>query len=96
MFLSNHSLKKTKAIARTRAVPQQRPANIKFNLRRVAAAKEIANAQRNRLSGIKTKFLLPQGNNVEVKEHGNVVRGMRVRRRAIFLARLRNVRYGRK
>ena len=83
-------------MARTRAVPQWRPANINFNLRRVAAAKEIANARRqNRIDKIKIKLLLPQGKNIEVKQRGNVVRRMRVRRRAIFPGRIRNVRYGR-
>ena len=64
-------------MARTIAVPQRRPANINFNLRRVATAKEIANHRRNRVENIKIK-LLPQGKNVEVKQHGNVVRRMRV------------------
>ena len=83
-------------MARTRAVPRRRPANINFNLRRVAAAKEIANAhRRNRIDKIKIKLLLPQGKNIEVKQRGNVVRRMRVRRRAIFPGRIRNVRYGR-
>ena len=65
-------------MARTRAVLRRRPANINFNLRRVAAAKEIANRRRNRVDNIKIKLLLPQGKNVEVKQHGNVVRKMRV------------------
>ena len=78
-----------------RAVPRWRPANINFNLRRVAAAKEIANRRRNRIGNIKIKFLLPQGKNVEVKQRGNVVRRMRVRRRAIFPGRVRNIRYHR-
>ena len=65
-------------MARTRAVPWRRPANINFNLRRVAAAKEIANRRRNRVENIKIKLLLPQGKNVEVKQRGNVVRRMRV------------------
>ena len=80
-------------MARARAVPWQRPANINFNLRRVAAAKEIANRRRNRVENIKIKLLLPQGRNVEVKKRGNV-RRMRVRRRATFPGRVRNVRYG--
>ena len=88
-------LEKTKAMARTRAVPRWRPANINFNLRRVAAAKEIANRRRNRVDNIKIKLLLPQGKNVEVKQRGNVVRRMRVRRRAIFPGRVRNIRYHR-
>ena len=82
-------------MARARAVPRWRPANINFNLRRVAVAKEIANRRRNRVDNIKIKLLLPQGKNVEVKQRGNVVRRMRVRRRAIFPGRVRNVRYGR-
>ena len=82
-------------MARTRAVPRRRPANINLNLRRVAAAKEIANRRRNRIENNKIKLLLAQGKNVEVKQRGNVVRRMRVRRRAIFPGRVRNVRYGR-
>ena len=82
-------------MARTRATPRRRPANINFESRRVAAAKEIANARRNRINDIKIKFLLPQGKNVEVKKPGNVVRRMRVRRRAVYPARVRNVRYDR-
>ena len=78
-------------MARTRAVPRWRPANINFNLRRVAAAKEIANRRRNRVDNIKIKLLLPQGKNVEVKQRGNVVRRMRVRRRAIFPGRVRTL-----
>ena len=59
-------------MARTRAVPRRRPANINFNLRSVAAAKEIANRRRNRVENIKIILLLPQGKNVEVKQRGNV------------------------
>ena len=67
-------------MTRTRAVPRWRtaPAKINFDMRRVAAAKEIANAQRNRINDIKVKFLLPQGKNIEVKHRRNVVRRMRV------------------
>ena len=79
-------------MARTRAVPRWRPANINFNQRRVAAAKEIA--RRRRIENIKIKILLPQGKNVEVRHRGNVVRRMKVRRRAIFPGKVRNVRYG--
>ena len=82
-------------MARTRAVLRRRPANINFNLRRVATAKEIANRRRNRVENIKIKLLLPQGKNVKVKQSGNVVRRMRVRRRAIFPGRVRNIRYHR-
>ena len=79
-------------MARTRAVSRRRPANINFNRRRVAAAKEIA--RRRRIENIKIKILLPQGKNVEVRHRGNVVRRMRVRRRAIFPGKVKNVRYG--
>ena len=82
-------------MVRTRAVPRRRPANINFNLRSVASAKEIANRRRIRVENIKIKLLLPQGKNVEVKQRGSIVRRMRVRRRAIFPGRVRNVRYGR-
>ena len=61
-------------MARTKAVPQQTPANINFDIRRVAAMKEVANARRNRINDIEIKFLLPQGKNVEVKKSRNVVR----------------------
>ena len=82
-------------MARTRAIPQQRPENINFESRRVAAAKEIANMWRNRINDIKIKFLLPQGKNVEVKKCGNAIRWMRVCRSAVYPAGVRNVRYGR-
>ena len=54
-------------MAWTRAVPRRRPANINFDLRRVAAAKEIANHRRNSIKNIKIKILLPQGKDVEEK-----------------------------
>ena len=79
-------------MARTRAVPRRRPANINFDQRRVAAAKEIA--RRRRIENIKIKILLPQDKNAQVRHRGNVVRRMRVRRRAIFPGKVRNVRYG--
>ena len=43
-------------MARTRATPRQRPANINFESKRVAAAKEITNAQRKRINDIKIVF----------------------------------------
>ena len=79
-------------MVRTRVVVCRRP-NINFDLRRVAAAKEIANRRRTRSNNIKIKFLLPQGKDVEVKQRGVVVRKMRVRRKAIFLGAVRQVRY---
>ena len=84
-------------MARTRVAPQRRPNN-NFNNRRFAAAKEIASARerrRNHERRFKIKFLLPQGKNVEVKHRGNVVRRMRVRRKAIFPASVRERRYPR-
>ena len=79
-------------MARTRVVVRRRP-NINFDLRRVAAAKEIANRRRSRANNIKIKFLLPQGKDVEVKERGVVVRKMRVQRKSIFPGAVRQVRY---
>ena len=79
-------------MARTRVTVRRRP-NINFNLRRVAAAKEIANRRRTRANNIKIKFLLPQWKDVEVKQCRITVRKMRVRRKAIFPGAVRNVRY---
>ena len=78
-------------MARTRAVPRQRP-NVNFDNRRFAAAKEMA--RRVRASDVKIKFLLPQSKDIEVKVRGNVVRRMHVRRVAKHGAKKRNVRYG--
>ena len=52
-------------MARKRAVLRWRPANINFDLRRVAAAKEIANYRINSIKNLKIKILLPQGKEVE-------------------------------
>ena len=79
-------------MARTRFTPRRRPANINFDLRRVAAAKEIR--RRVNAKNIKIKVLLPQGKNVEVKKRGQVIRRMRVRRKSIFPAAVRNRTYG--
>ena len=78
-------------MARTRAVPRQRP-NVNFDNRRFAAAKEMV--RRVRASDVEIKFLLPQSKDIEVKVKGNVVRRMRVRRVAKHGAKKRNVRYG--
>ena len=80
-------------MARTRVTVRRRPNNINFDLRRVAAAKEIANRRRTRANNIKIKFFLPRGKDVEVKQRGVTVRKMRVRRKAIFPGGVRNVRY---
>ena len=79
-------------MARTRFTPRRRPANINFDLRRVAAAKEIR--RRVNAKNIKIKVLLPQSKNVEVKKWGQVIRRMRVRRKSIFPAEVRNRTYG--
>ena len=60
--------------------------------RRFTAAKEIANAHR-RSNRFKIKFVLPQGKNVDLKVRENVVRRIRIRRRAIFVAVVRNRQY---
>ena len=72
-------------MARTRFTPRRRPANINFDLRRVAAAKEIRRGRVN-AKNIKIKVLLPQRKDVEVKQRGQVVRRMTVRRKSIFPA----------
>ena len=79
-------------MARTRVVVRRRP-NINFDLRRVAAAKEIANRRRTRANNIKIKFLLSQGKDAQVKQRGVVVRKMCVRRKSIFTGAVRQVRY---
>ena len=80
-------------MARTRFTPRRRPANINFDLRRVAAAKEIRRGRVN-AKNIKIKVLLPQSKNIEVKKRGQVVRRMRVRRKSIFPAAVRKRTYG--
>ena len=80
-------------MARTRFTPRRRPANINFDQRRVASAKEIRRGRVN-AKNIKIKVLLPQIKDVEVKQRGQVVRRMTVRRKSIFPAAVRNRRYG--
>ena len=80
-------------MARTRFIPRRRPANMNFDLRRVAAAKEIRRGRIN-AKNIKIKVLLPQRKDVEVKQRGQVVRRMTVRRKSIFPAAVRNPRHG--
>ena len=81
-------------MAKTRVTARRGPANINFDLRRVAAAKEIANHWRNRVTDSKIKMLLPQGKNVDVKKRGVVIRQMPVRRKSIFPGAVTNNRYG--
>ena len=80
-------------MARTRFTPRRRPANINFDQRRVASAKEIRRGRVN-AKNIKIKVLLPQIKDVEVKQRGQVVRRMTVRRKSIFPAAVKNRRYG--
>ena len=63
-----------------------------FKNRTFSAAKEIDNARR-RNNRFKIKFLLLQSKNIYVKVLGNVVRLMRVRRRAIYPVRHRDRQY---
>ena len=79
-------------MTRTRVGPRRRHANMNFDLRRVAAAKEMR--RRINAKNIKIKVLLPQSKEIEVKQRGQVVRRMRVRRKSIFPAAVRNRRYG--
>ena len=80
-------------MARTRFTSRRRPANMNFDLRRVAAAKEIRRGRIN-AKNIKIRVLLPQRKYVEVKQRGQVVRRMTVCRKSIFPAAVRNRRYG--
>ena len=66
--------------------------DVDFQAKRVAATKEAR--RRIRASDVKIKFLLPAVKDVEVKQRGNVIRKMKVRRVAKHVAKKRNVRYG--
>ena len=88
-------------MARTRfGIRRTGPTNINFDLRRVAAVrraaaeKEIIRRRRVNAKDIKIKVLLPQGKDIEVKKRGQVIRRMRVRRKSIFPAAVRNRTYG--
>ena len=82
-------------MARTRFAPKRGPANINFDLRRVAAAKEIGKRQgRVHPKNVKIKVLLPQSKDTEVKKRGQIIRRMRVRRKTIFPAKVKNRTYG--
>ena len=50
---------------------------------------------RGRRTNLKTKFLLPQGRDVEVKHCERVARWMRVRIKAVFPAMVREKQYPR-
>ena len=55
----------------------------------------MGNRNRGRRSDFKMKFLLPQGKDVAVKHRGRIVKWMRVCRKAIFPAAVRERRYPR-
>ena len=82
-------------MARTRFAPKRGPANINFDLRRVAAAKEIGK-KRGKVhpKNVKIKMLLPQTKDIEVKKRGQVIRRMRVRRKTTFPAKVKDRTYG--
>ena len=72
----------------------RRAAAAKEMSRRAAAAKEMSRRRRVNAKDVKIKVLLPQGKNVEVKKRGQIIRRMRVRRKSIFPAAVRNRTYG--
>ena len=74
---------------RTRAAVWRMPNNNFSNRRFFAARGAMDNGNRGRITNFKIKFLLPQGRNVEVKHRGRVIRQMRVHRKAIFPAMVR-------
>ena len=80
-------------MAKTKLIPKKR-LDINFNSRRFAAAKEIGRKKQINPKNVKIKVLLPQSKNMEVKKRGQVIRNMRVRRKTIFPARVRNRTYG--
>ena len=74
---------------RARAAARRIP-NKNFNNRRFSAARAVMdNRNRGRRTNFKIKFLLPQGRDVELKHRERVLRRMRVRRKAIFPAAVR-------
>ena len=82
-------------MARTRFAPKRGPANINFDLRRVAAAKEIGEKKgRVHPTNVKIKVLLPQAKDIEVKKRGQIITRMRVRRKTIFPAKVKDRTYG--
>lgn len=72
-------------MARTRFAPKRGPANINFDLRRTAAAKNIERGRRKtQPKNVKIKMLMPESREIEVKKRGQVIRRMTVRRKTIF------------
>ena len=82
-------------LLRARAAARRIPNN-NFTNRRFAAGRAVMdNKNKGRRINFKIKLLLPQGRDVEVKHCGRVVRRMRVRRKAIVPATVRERRYPR-
>ena len=79
-------------MARTRLMARRRPPNINFDRRRFVARQEPKNTKNK--GNFKIKFLLDQPKSIDVKNDGRVVRNMNVRRRALYLAKIKQRRYG--
>ena len=80
---------------RARAAARRMP-NENFNNRRFSAARAVMdNRNRGRRTNFKIKFLLPQGTDPEVKHRGKVVSWMRVHRKTIVPAAVRERQYPR-
>ena len=80
---------------RTRAVARRMPNNNLNNRRFAAARAAMDNRNRGTRTNFKIKFSLSKGRDVEVKHRGRVVRRMRVRRKTVFPAAVRERRYPR-
>ena len=77
-------------MARTRAVAR-RPANFNFQHGNFSRGKEIR--ERKNKGNFKIKFMFDGPKEVKVKHRGRQVREMTVRRRAVYLAKVRRRRY---
>ena len=80
---------------RTRVTVGRMPNSDFNNSRFFAARATMDNRNIGRRRNFKIKFLLPQVRNVKVKHRGRVVRQMRVHRKAIFPAMVRERQYPR-
>ena len=74
----------------TRAVAR-RPANINFQRGNFSRGKEIR--RRKSKGNFKIKFMLDRPKDVREKHRGRQVREMTVRRRAVYLAKVKRRRY---
>ena len=80
-------------MARTKLIPKKRISDTNFDLKRVAPANKIGR-KRVTANNVKIKVLLPQSREIEVKKRGQVIRRIRIRRKTIFPAKVRNRTYG--